>query len=94
MTTRSRTSGAYLVFVAFMTPSSQELESPANPARFSLKFPKHEAANVNSGQRDHGSESVNRARLLLRSGVRQPKITPRQRALEQSGAHPSWQRSA
>jgi class 3 adenylate cyclase len=32
-TARSRTSGEYLL-VVFMTPSSQELESPANPGRF------------------------------------------------------------
>src|SRR5215475_15419640 len=36
-TARSRNSGEYLV-VVFMTPSSQELESPGNPGRFSLEM--------------------------------------------------------
>ena len=34
-TARSRTSGEYF-FVLFMTPSSQRLESPANPGRFNF----------------------------------------------------------
>ncbi len=33
---RSRTSGEYL-FVLFMTPSSQVLESPTNPGRFRIE---------------------------------------------------------
>src|SRR4030095_5285026 len=36
-TARSRNSGEYLV-VVFMTPSSQELESPGNPGRFNSQF--------------------------------------------------------
>jgi hypothetical protein len=37
-TARSRTSGEYLV-VLFITPSSQEMESPVNPGRFSKSKP-------------------------------------------------------
>ena len=38
LTARSRNSGEYLV-VVFITPSSQELESPGIPGRFKVNYP-------------------------------------------------------
>jgi hypothetical protein len=53
-TTRSRTSGAYFVDACFvmMTPSSQEVGPPVNPARFRYRTVLAESQAALSGQQD------------------------------------------